>query len=638
MNRIFIPFFTALAVSAASLPVLASETTAEPSNTMRIGYAVPDNEGLNLGLYIHVNFEGAIQYDASDMQRLAGNCITKIRVKVGNELSAQNNFVFITDNLDGEPLYRQNVERFEYGWNEVTLDEPFEIDGRQLFIGFRYESTGEVLSLDGEDDNNKANWLRLSQDAEGAHGSWAHQGGGALNIQAIVEGESLPQNDIRIERHNIRTYAGTRVGNPMSIVVRNMGAAPVRSLGVTLTVDGEKLPMRTIDNLSIESNDMQVVNIGDLEMSSNNIFDLTVDIDQVNGMEDENPVDNSVTVHNIISRKDYTARKVLMEHFSTMQCANCPSAHATIDDALRYRDNVIHVIYHAGFGTDPLTIDAAQTYMHLFTNGQTGVYYAPAASLDRVNLANYGATDGNQSTDCPAFFPRRETMGRLIDTRLSSAALVTVSIDHSYDPVSRLLSVTVSGTVPNGSPSRLNSTDPRLTVMITEDSIEGFQKGVTVPMDGPYIHNRALRAVMSKVWGEPVVFNGADYTSQEFSMTLPEEWNDRKLHIVAFMYEYDPVTTASWQVFNADEVSVSHPTAIDRVIYDKEDLVISVDGGRLILSDDAREVCIRTVDGRQVSFVQAPYGSVNINHLSKGIYIVTAMTSDGMRSAKIAIP
>lgn len=636
MNRLYIPVISAFVAAALPAEAIAEDLT-DHSEEMRIGYAVAENEGLNLGLYIHMIFEGAIEYQAPQTERLAGNYVTRIRFRVGNELTAQNNYVFITDDLEGEPLMKQTVESVAYGWNEVVLDQPFLITSGPLFIGFRYESLGEVLSLDGEADDNRANWIRLSQDAEGATGYWNHQSGGALCIQAVVEGETLPQNDIRIERHNLRNYAGTKEPNPMSVVIRNMGAATVSSLDVRLTVDGEELPVRTIDGLNIGSNEIQTVNIGDLVMEYNNIFDVTVDIDRVNGMPDEYPDDNTVTVSNVISRKDYTSRKVLMEHFSTMQCANCPTAHATVDDALRYRDNVIHVIHHSGFGTDPLTTPEAEAYMKLFTNGSSGIYYAPALSLDRVNMSNYGATDGNHATEGPAFFPRRETLGHLIDTRLSTAALVSVAITHTYDPAARRLAVSVSGTVPNGSPSRLNASDPRLTVMITEDSIVGFQKGVVVPNDGTYVHDRALRHVMTGVWGDPVTFDGDSFDSGEYVMTIPAEWNDRRLRIVAFMSDYDPVTTANWQVYNADEVCVETSAGITSVSADRPSLNVAFTDGILILPAGSADPRVIAADGTVAAYAAGLTDQMSLQHLAKGIYIVTAVTPDGTLSAKIAI-
>ena len=455
-------------------------------------------------------------------------------------------------------------------------------------------------------------------------------------IQAIIEGDNLPLNDIKIERHNIRSYAATQEATPMSLVVRNAGAATVNSLEVALTIDGEEQPLRTIEGLNISSNKIQKIDIGGLDMDSNNIFDVNVSITTVNGEQDENPVDNSITVTNVISRKDYTPRKVLMEHFSTMKCANCPIAHSSIEDALRYRDNVIHVTHHAGYGTDDLTIPAAEDFLRLFTNGKTGSYYAPAASLDRVNMANYGATDGNQATQCPAFFPRREILGRLIDTRLSSPALVTICIDHTFDSSTRRLGVTVSGVVPNGSPTRLNALDPRLTVMITEDNIPGTQTGVTVPMEGPYIHNNVLRTVLSDVWGEKVDFENDTYASKEFIFTVPEEWKEENLHVIAFIHDYDPENTANWQVFNAEETDVQNSAGIGGVTSDTR-LDFSLINGVLYLPEGSTELCIYSPQGTPVYKSDICNESVSMENLQRGIYVVTAKQHETFRSAKIII-
>lgn len=178
------------------------------STQMKLGYTV-GNLGLNLGYSFKLIIKGAIQLPAGELNRLSGASITKLRIAVGNNLSEQNNYVFITDDLNGEFLYQQPVDRLEYGWNEITLDKPFEIDGRELFVGYRYESAGETLSLDGESDNNLANWIYISQTDENG-GQWSHQSGGALNIQAVVEGDNLPQCDVEINRNTIRTYADLR--------------------------------------------------------------------------------------------------------------------------------------------------------------------------------------------------------------------------------------------------------------------------------------------------------------------------------------------------------------------------------------------------------------------------------------------
>ena len=182
----------------------ASADEGDVSRQMRLGYTA-GNMGLSLGYMTKLVVKGAIELEPSKLEAISGSSITSLRIAVGNKLTCQNNYVFITDDLYGEPLYRQDVAEFHYGWNEVALDVPFEIDGRRLFVGYRYESEGETLSLDGEKDNDLANWISISQTSEEG-GSWEHQGGGALNIQAVVEGDNLPQNDIAIDRHSIVKY------------------------------------------------------------------------------------------------------------------------------------------------------------------------------------------------------------------------------------------------------------------------------------------------------------------------------------------------------------------------------------------------------------------------------------------------
>ena len=92
--------------------------------------------------------------------------------------------------------------------------------------------------------------------------------------------------------------------------------------------------------------------------------------------------------------------------------------------------------------------------------------------------------------------------------------------------------VTVSGNIPNGSPERLNAKDPRLTVMLVEDYVEGPQTGVTTPLEGEYVHRNVVRAVLTGVWGDPVTFADGAYKSSEYSVAVPEGWDVKNMHVV----------------------------------------------------------------------------------------------------------
>lgn len=609
------------------------------STKMRYGYTC-SNRGYSLGYQFKIIVKGAIELPAEEMARMGDDArITALRFFIGGELSEQNNYVFITDNLDGEFLYQQQVEHLDYGWNEIALDTPFDLNGRRLFVGYRYESAGDILTLDGEADNDLANWIYVSQTGEDG-AKWAHQSGGALNLQAVIEGENLPQCDVELNRHSIRKYAAVNQDVPLWVVVRNHGAATVSSIDVDVRVDGDKVLSHTVDGLQIESGELEYVNIGSISFTANNISDIAVDITAVNGSDDLRPGDNSATVQNVIIRRDYVNRSVLLEHFSTMACSNCPTAHKTIDDALRFRNDVIHVIHHAGFRTDDLTIPASESYLWFYSDGAgSGSLYAPGAMLDRTNMSAYGATDDSKSTPGPVFSPQRATLGDLIDKRLSTPALLTVGIANNYDPATRKLGVKVSGLIPNGSADRLNVSDPRLTIMLTEDGVPGTQAGVSEPLDGPYIHDCALRCVLTdNIWGDPVTFDGANYQSKEYTFEIPADWDADQLRIVAFVSDFSQKSTNNCEVLNAAQSDLSVNTGICMPEMPGSDAAAwrpAVIGGAVALPGNCLGATLYTVSGAALTTAAPGAAVLNLGDVPSGLYLIVAETPAGRLAVKI---
>lgn len=613
--------------------VCASAGEGDVSRQMRLGYTA-GNMGLSLGYMTRLIVKGAIELEPSKLEPISGSSITSLRIAVGNKLTCQNNYVFITDDLYGEPLYRQDVAEFHYGWNEVALDVPFEIDGRRLFVGYRYESEGETLSLDGEKDNDLANWISISQTSEEG-GSWEHQGGGALNIQAVVEGDNLPQNDIAIDRHSIVKYGCQSQPMPLHVVVRNMGAATVRSLGYTVSFDGKEVINGTAENLEIISNDLALINLGELVFDRNTIGDIDVRIDEVNGVADETPGDNGLTVANVIVRKDYTPRTVLLEQFTSTYCNNCPNASHAIIDAFRFRPGIAHVTHHSGFRKDIYTIPESESYVWLYTDGTSGSTYAPAAMLDRTNMSSAGASNGSGgSTPGPVFAVERDRLGGLIDDRLSTPALVSVNAVSRYDRSAAMAYVTVSGNIPNGSPERLNAKDPRLTVMLVEDYVEGPQTGVTTPLEGEYVHRNVVRAVLTGVWGDPVTFADGAYKSSEYSVAVPEGWDVKNMHVVAFIADFDASSPNKCQVFNAADVRLADAASVEKVVAG-EVWKPSVVGGLLALPAGCHGLKVFNTMGVKVAEAGNCDNMLSLRHLAKGIYLVVAETGGAPLTAKI---
>lgn len=609
----------------------ASTAVPQKSTVMRIGYT----EGymnLNLGSSITYIIKGAIQFPASYMQRLKGNKITVIRLAIGDELSEQDNNVFITNKLEEKPSYSQNVEKLNRGWNEIVLETPFDITGEEIFIGFKYESSGEVISFDGKKDNNYANWLAHAQ--LGNELSWTHQSGGCLNLQAIVSGDKLPQNDIYLKDIQTKKYANPGTGAPVDLILKNMAAADINSLEVIYTVEDQDPVTVTIDNLSIKSNEIGTVPLGEIIIDHSGIYNLNVKVNKVNGENDEDDSNNAGVIENIICKADYTNRKVLLEQFSTMKCTNCPNAHRTVEDALRFKRDVIRVLHHAGYETDDLTITESEKYLFFYYDEKGGAYYAPGMMLDRTNLTKYGADNGNGgNTPGPAFFPRLENAEKLINQSLSTPALITLQLDRKYDLQTRLLKISASGKIPSGNIDRLGGNNICLNIFLTEDSILGTQSGAENPNE--YYHSHVLRKVLTSLWGDPIEFTGDEFHSKEYTFTIPEEWIDKQMHVVAFIANNDQISSNNCKVYNSEETSIvdSRITSTES-IQNKPELKIYTAFGDLYIQEQYTSAVIYTINGLLIKEIDRAEYKISIRYLPAGVYLIKLNDERGSHTFK----
>ena len=634
-------FFKISYLAAGGIPYVAvvQPTSTVYSDSLIFGYS--DNKmALNLGLDIEVGIQGGIQLTEEFSKRLKGNKITEIWFAVGKVPTKQHNYVFISKKLGLVDFdYKQAVERVDSGLNKIILDKPFEISGEELFVGYRLVSSGDIFSMDGREDNELANFIRLTQDENDSTCAWQHQSGGNINIQVVVQGDHLPQNDLAVEGCLTKSYAKTGEPTPIKIWVRNTGAAEIKSIEANAYIDNSLCGEFIADNIDIKRNQIALVNLGDILVDVNGLHDLKVTVSKVNGMDDENESDNSILKKNIVCKKEYSNRKVLLEHFSTMKCVNCPTAHSTIDDALFYREDVIHVIHHSAYGTDPLTIDASNDYTFFYSNGSQTSVYAPGCMLDRTNMSKYGATDGSESTLGPVFFPQRTNFGHLLDESLSRPAYVTVDVKPTYDPTNRKLMVGVSGQVPDEDVNRyVKGDDTRLNIFLIEDSIIGYQAGANNPQR--YFHNAAIRQVLTSIWGDSVVFDIGKYKSREYECILPETWNPMQMHVVAFLSNYNPLNPNDCEVLNANAEDIRNVIAsgvYDASLKTDASRTVRIEKYCLVLDYEPSSYRIYNLNGELVLEGANCGRRIDLNSLQKGVYVCKIFSSFGIQVVKISI-
>lgn len=612
-----------LALGCLCLP----DDLAAQSRTMVVGYGsgnletdLPRGEN-NYSIYM----DGAMQLPSSYMEQLVGSKLTRIRVALADTLTDQENAVFLSYDLAGKPFYTQPVERFEAGWNEVVLDVPYEItEARELYVGFSYRSKGYVVSFDGEESNGLGDWFAFSQlDVENP--SWHHEtGSGSLNLQAVVEGDNLPQDALSVVSARIAKCvpAGERV--PVDIVVRNMGANVVESVSLDCTMkDGTQ--SFELTGLDIPSNGLRLLSLDDFVVGYEGISDFSVEVAAVNGQPNTHE-EEAYVAENLLCRAEYANRMILMEQFSTANCSNCPTAHSTLLRAMEKQSNMIWVTHHSAFGTDDYSIPASQDYLYFFGSEAP---YAPAMMLDRTNFYRYGADIASG----PAFEVGTEIVPKLLEEENNTPAYVTVGISSTYDADSRRLEVEVSGGIPSKDLSKLSGDDIRLNVYLVEDSLRGMQIGLFDRVYEDYHHDNVLRQVLTDVWGDAVAFDAeGNYASAPYAFTLPEGWQPENMRIVAFLANTDLEVPNNCVVQNAAQVRLGESSLEDVSIDEASALPgqprIHRWGDVLEVEGCEGQAGVYAVSGSLVKVFSLGSG-IDISGLAPGIYILRLSNEEG---------
>lgn len=223
-------------------------------------------------------------------------------------------------------------------------------------------------------------------------------------------------------------------------------------------------------------------------------------------------------------------KNILIEEFTGVRCIGCPAGSTEIENLLStYGDRVIAVSIHTTGLAEPYpesqfdfrTEDGADliSYLGLPAALPSAVFgrkmYAGESGLQFVSVASWG--------------------GRVSEQIPDTLALVSLTLDRTYDPATRSLSVVV-----NGEAQEFIDEEVRLTLMISESNIVDAQ---LTPQSSPdrdlnYVHKHMLRDIITAYDGDvllPLMTIGEDF-EKRYTYTLPENWVSSNCEIIAFTH------------------------------------------------------------------------------------------------------
>lgn len=383
-------------------------------------------------------------------------------------------------------------------------------------------------SLNGKDDVKLAFRYHDGKD-------WGY----GLALDNISVFMPIELTDVLLAPLNIKS--NYRLTNQVAIQgeIQNLGTDTIKSIVIKWN-GGSTDYTQTLENIAIAPfRKISFIHKDLFNCDAKGYYSLIVSLEEPNGIKDENPSNNS-NYKDIQVWDDFLDRTVLVEEFSTEKCPNCPPVATYLGGIANENENVILMVHHAGYYTDPYTIPENTEMLTFFNAG--GGTFAPAGMMDRHY--NGKSNDGSSINPGPVFWPG-EPFGEIrIDDRLNEVAMVDVDIDGIYNSETNQINVTVSGSFKDAFSEKLGVSLWILEDGIVSDNQAGFS--------GEWTHHALVRDAISATFGNEITSgtNIGDQYTQDFSYTVDSEWDIDELTLVAFVNTIDAGSVNNRTVHN----------------------------------------------------------------------------------------
>ena len=589
MNKILRSFATILALCC----ILHSYAQRE----VKFGYCNDtlsnDTEWIQNQQGYSLSFSAAIRIPGSRLQMLKGQKITRVRFACSSGLTSVRVWARhdLNDYVIGSPTKVGSIN--ETGWHEVTFSTPIDITGEDLYIGYSGNALyGAALAFDGQSNpngcyfNDGSGWSDLNS-----------EGYPSLCIQvfAQVEGDQ-PINDLAVEKVAFdKAYTKQGETAQATVSIGNYGLDAVAAPKLYYSIAGGQA--------------IEVPTEGDIE--PNNALSFNFDIPTANLQEGKVPVrvwidtednykDNDTLNSQLLVYATGYPHKVLVEHFTTLKCVNCPIGHQALAAMLSDRNEYVWVAHHIGYGTDELTASESYALEPFGANFAPGGMFdrraLPASSSSTVPVMgiNYGSIPASINALQPSF-----------DICAETPAFVSVDIKNNYNPDTRELTTTVSGERNTIFSSFYDTAN--LTVELVEDKVNTKAKQTG---SGETVHNNVFRSALTRFEGDEIYWNGNTY-SETYTTTLPDTWNSDNVRVVAFVnlpFSSNDVSHAD--VLNANQLNVNFTTGINQTTTNGAQVL-----GRTYYNMQGQRISQPATSGAYIERIATPQGVQVVKHL-----------------------
>ena len=510
------------------------------ANQMILGYyrtGEYNSTGIHYGGANEGTYKVCIGFKKEKIEPFVGNKITHVRFALVNT-DITDAKIWISNARDGEALYTQRVPSLTTGWNEVKLDNAFEIMEDSILIGLEYYQNEKNYPIScvstGAEFGSSLFYGPYGNEKEY---KWIDRDNTNLSIQCLIEGEKIPEYDIHTIDFQLNdgkeiVKNGQEVSGNLHF--KSWGKKVIENYELSCLLDGVEVTSRSGSMLGGAS-----ISSCHFSFTPRNLapgkHTISITVKSINGEKPTFTSDDTQSAVFKIYANDMGRQKVLEEmHTATW----CPSSIRYLMDRekeAQVRNDVVYVAIHHSDGL----------------SSEVGDLYGVFSSTTPVAHNNRHAYQGETSLSFIS-----------LDEGKEMPAFANVNISADYNDKDCLLKIKVIG-------ERNVDFVPveeytYLTVLLTEDDVVYPQyDGENKKYIYDYKHQGVLRTNISNVWGDPIVWDGDKY-EMNYTVILDEDWVKDNMKIVAFLAK--PFNGSNYDeiyVVNCNDFALKDATTVD---------------------------------------------------------------------------
>lgn len=553
---------------------------------------------LNIGLAIYL----------PQITSFEGNYVSSVKIGLKSEVS--NLKIFVSESLEGEPSYVQDVPYNSVGWNEITLDEKYPVTDKPLYVGYTCSLKGGDFAIGISTNDPCENAFFMNTGSGFTDVSLKYS---PVSIMVTVSGENFKFDAAATDYVN-HTYVRPGEKIPVTFDIANTGINEINSLEAELSITGtdQTIPV-TLNGISIPRKGKLENQSVEFEPLEEGTYDIQCRITKVNGKDNEAPETGTFSQRIYVMKQNMTKSPVC-EKLTGNTCQYCPRGIVAFDKMFSNYPDFIGISVDCYSDMDPLFIREYSSILQ-FSNS------APSFILDRKYVTN--------DMDMLEDYYKQE------QEALTWAELKVEADRDSYK--NNNLDVTVRTTFDIDQ----EETHFRIILVAIENEVRSYQyngyaNGVGGEMGGWEKLGTKVDTTFNDVARRIINFDGIENSipdkvtkgeSYEFNYTMDlyKVANIDKTEIIAML-----LNTENGQIVNAAKVKVTDDVSINGLV--SEPVSCYVSDGYLNLSFDGsarREISLYGIDGSKVMQMNCTNSeeSFNVSDLN-GVYVVS-ITENG---------